>query len=218
MKRLAVIFIGAELLGADLGLYPAAPWAAENLMKLASSNAFETLIYLARWVDSAVPATNFKTGASAPTWGNFTDANIQVLQFSKTLNNQIFGSVQLFHNYIEGTDVTPHMHVVFPTAAVGTASTNVWTLAYSWANIGGVFPASTTISITNSSARSAFQQAILDFGTISGTNKLISSVMCFSITRNGGNAYDIYDDVIDLISFDLHHQVNDVGSKNETSR
>lgn len=218
MKWLAAIFIGAELLGADFGLYPAAPWAAENLMKLASSNAFETLVYPARWVDSAVPATNFKTGASAPTWGNFTDANIQVLQFSKTLNNQVFGSVQLFHNYIEGTAVTPHVHVVFPTAAVDTASTNVWTLAYSWANIGEVFPASTTISITNSAARSAFQQAILSFGSISGTNKTISSIMCFSITRNGNNAHDIYNDVIDLVSFDLHHQVNDVGSKNETSR
>lgn len=67
------------------------------------------------------------------------------------------------------------------------------------------FPASTTISITNSGARSGFQQAILDFGTVSGSGKLISSVMCFSITRNGGNAYDIYDDVIDLVSFDLHH-------------
>lgn len=218
MKKFAAIFVCAELFGADLGFYPAAPWAATNLMNLTSSNALEALIFKPRWVDSAVPATNLKPGASAPTWGNFTDANIQVLQFSKTLNNHVFGSVQLYHNYIEGTDVTPHMHVVFPTAAVATASTNVWTLAYSWANIGGTFPASTTISITNSGARSAFQQAILDFGSISGTNKLISSVMCFSITRNGNNAYDIYDDVIDLVSFDLHHQVNDVGSKNETSR
>lgn len=86
------------------------------------------------------------------------------------------------------------------------------------ANIGDAYPTSTTITITNSGAKVLNESGLLSFGTIAGTGKKVSSTMNIGISRLGSNAYDVYDDVIGLISADIHYKVNSLGSNNETSK
>jgi hypothetical protein len=167
------------------------------------------------WIDSMVPAAGFKLGSSAPTWGNFTDANIQVLTFAKSAADIVYGSLQLNHGYKEGSDIHPHCHVWFPTAAVATASTNVWKLTYSWGSIGSAFPASASVIVTNDGAITQYEHRVINFGAISGTSKTMSSIIAVAIERTGTDAYDIYDDAIGFLGFDVHYQTDSLGSSQE---
>jgi hypothetical protein len=167
------------------------------------------------WKDSMVPASGFKLGASAPTWGNFTDANIQVLQFAKAADNLVHGTVQLNHDYREGTTISPHLHIWFPIAASAATSTNVWLLHYSWGNVTGVFPTSTTVTVTNSGAITQYEHRLIEFPDIVGTSKTVSSIIAVTVQRTGSDGYDVYDDVIGLVGFDVHYRVDTLGSTSE---
>lgn len=174
--------------------------------------------YSEPWVDSMVPAAGFKVGGSAPTWGNFTDANIQTLQFAKGADNVVYGSVQLNHDYKESSDIRAHIHVSYPTAALATADTNVWELRYAWADISETFPTATTVIVTNSGAITQNEHRIISFGSIAGAGMKVSSILAVAIERTGTDAYDVYDDIISFLGFDVHYQVDALGSSAETSK
>lgn len=170
------------------------------------------------WVDSMVPGMAFRLGASAPALDDFTDSDIKVLSYAKDADNLAYATLQLNHNYKEGTDIYPHIHVFYPIAAVSTAETNVWSLSYSWGDIAGVFPASTTVIVTNSGAIAEFEHRIIQFGAIDGTGMNISSVLAVTIQRTGTDDYDVYDDTIGFLGFDVHYQVDALGSTTATSK
>jgi hypothetical protein len=171
------------------------------------------------WVDSMVPGMSFRNGASAPTLGNGPDASIQLLLFAKDADNLAHGTLQLNHNYKEGTDIEPHIHVWFPAYAASGAETNVWSLSYSWGNIStNGFPTPTTVTVTNTGVVQPNEHRVIAFPTISGAGKASSSIEMVTIKRIGTDGHDVYDDNIGFLGFDVHYQVDTSGSSSQWTK
>lgn len=172
------------------------------------------------WVDSMVPGMAFRNGVSAPSLEDGPTADIQILSFAKDADNIVHGTLQLNHNYAEGTDIKPHIHLWFPTDAASTAETNVWQITYMWGNIAtnGFVGSPVTQIITNSGQVYAGEHRVIPFSTITGTGKTISSVLMITVERTGTDGYDVYDDYIGFIGFDVHYQRDTPGSSTEWAK
>ena len=171
------------------------------------------------WVDSMVPAMSFRNGASAPTLGNGPDASIQLLLFAKAADNLVHGTLQLNHDYKEGTDIEPHIHVWFPAYAASTAETNIWSLSYSWGNIStNGLPTATTVTVTNTGVVQPNEHRVIAFPTITGSGKTISSILALTVQRTGTDGHDVYDDNIGLLGFDVHYQKDTEGSASQWTK
>jgi hypothetical protein len=112
---------------------------------------------------------------------------------------------QLPHAWVSNTVVYPHFHKQNHTAG---PNTSVWQFVYSWANIGGVFPASTSVTVTNVDlVGTQFRHRIVTIPAegLSGTGKTFSSVLRWRLSRLGNDAADT-GGAIDLVSSDLHYQ------------
>lgn len=166
------------------------------------------------WDDSQVPGLSFRVGGTAPTLGNFTDANIQCYRFTDAQDDTVYGSIQLSHRYKAGTTLKPHIHIA-PLVA-GTTNT-VWWMYYSITNINSAFPASTLVKITNNlSGVAQYAHKIVSLGDIPNSAGKGSDVMLLTIIRKGTDAEDKDPSDVALLSFDLHFEVDKPGSDNET--
>jgi hypothetical protein len=169
------------------------------------------------WVDSMVPATAFALGASAPSLTAF-NSGPSVYFFDNNQDDLVHFAVQLNHDYIEGTPIYPHVHWA-ETATTGAGTNIVFQLTYQWAGINKAFPATATINVTNSVTSTNFVHKISGFGSITNTSAGISSVLIGTIKRLASSATaDNYDKGIALLGFDVHYQVDSLGSSLETSK
>ena len=64
----------------------------------------------------------------------------------------------------------------------------------------------------------AFQSEIDSFAGIDGTGKTLSSILSIKLSRIGGALADDYDDDALLKEFDIHYEVDTVGSRAESSK
>ena len=163
------------------------------------------------WVDSMVPATATRLGASQPSWINFNSGNQEVLGFNNNQDDAVHFTLQLNHDYRDGTDIRMHVHWT-PTATTGAGDGGVWELEYQWQSIGSVFPASATVTITND-VGSNWQHQMSTFAAIDGTSKGDSSILVCRLRRlASSNAADDYDQDAAFIGVDAHYQVDSIGS------
>jgi hypothetical protein len=141
--------------------------------------------------------------------------------------HEVFFTAQLPHRYEEGSDISPHIHWV-PKGNAGAANRCVrWGLEYTWANPGVTFPAATIIytDATDDSTQTiqgeqlvASRHYISAFSGISGTGKVISSMLVCRLFRNSSHADDGYLQEAGLLEFDFHYAVNSMGSSAEYSK
>lgn len=135
---------------------------------------------------------------------------------SIAITESIAGVAQMSHKYKEGTDITPHIHWVKPTAGTGNV---VWQFRYRWANVGDVFPAwSSWIEATDAVGPSndADRHSIATFGDLDGTDKRISSFLIWQIQRDPTHGSDDYTaDDAKFMEFDIHYQIDTIGSDHE---
>jgi len=134
--------------------------------------------------------------------------------FNKNNTEDVTFYVQLPHSYKEGSSIYPHVHW-FPTTA--NSGNVVWKLEYSWANYTDIIPASTTITATDA-AVAQYRHSIAQFPAIVGTGKLISSMLCCRLYRDGGNASDTYGSDAGILEFDFHYEMNTLGSRQQYSK
>lgn len=172
------------------------------------------------WDDTQVPALAFKTGATAPGFEAFCPSGtLLCYTFAGAgTDDQVYFTVQLPHSYKEGTDIYPHVHWA-ETATTGAGTNVVWGLEYSWANVAGTFGAPSTIYVTNSVSGTNWKHSLSSFPTITGTSKTVSSILVCRMFRNANTATaDDYDQSAACLGFDIHYQIDTLGSKNETSK
>jgi hypothetical protein len=195
-----------------------------NYVNVDSTDSLRMYGTATTWEDLRVDGNMTRVGESAPTFGVFLGGTY-LQWFSKTTDNSVHFSVQMPHAWAEGTDIYPHVHWV-PNSDGAPAAHVVWTLEYTWQNAltGDVFHATSETSgtLTNPSSEvsGAGQHAhyITDLGDISGTGKTISSVLVCRLYRDADNAADDYDDTAGLLYFDIHYQVDALGSKDEYTK
>lgn len=128
---------------------------------------------------------------------------------------QADGSLEILHDYKEGSDITPHLHWMPETADAGDVKVS---LGYRWWDGGGVMPAETVISFTVSASGSALQETRSNFGTISGIGKHIGSRFVFRIFRDPADVADTYTHYVIPLDFGLHYVTDTTGSRGTTSK
>lgn len=160
------------------------------------------------WEDLRVPLTQTRQGALGKPSFDYT--NVGYLFPQNDSDEVLYTIIQMPHAWKQGSDVFPHIH--WKQSANQTV---LFKIDYKWINIDNSVPLEfTTISLD--SIRIPYTSGDIHqisecSNPISGTGKLISSLLLIKIYRDD-NTYT--GDVL-AWDFDLHYQVNSMGSRLE---
>lgn len=189
-----------------------------NYLQLKRSGRIEgyddTTQYHTSWDDLKAPATSLKVGSTAPS----SNTDYGWLEFAHNADAFVFSILQLPHAWKEGSTLKPHVHWMKTTAAAGEVE---WQLEYRWVPIGEVMDAAwTTLSVLTpsvSDGNAQYQHALSAFGEIDGTGKTLSDMLICKITRLGSSysGSSHYEAAAALIEFDIHYEIDSLGSEEE---
>jgi len=156
------------------------------------------------WVDGIVGSSSI--GSRGVATRAFQAGITQELQFS----------VQLPHEWAEGTDISPHIHWVPMDAGTGNVR---WGLEYTWASIDAVFSNTTIITAATltSGSMAVNHHNLTELPNIDATGKTLSSMLLCRIFRQGDHVDDTYAGSAGLLEIDFHYQINRPGSRTEYS-
>jgi hypothetical protein len=125
---------------------------------------------------------------------------------------------QIPHSWAEGTTLKPHLH--WQKTANGTGNV-VWRLQYVWAPIGELNESEVTLTASTTSVSdkdTANVHALTRLGDIPATGKNVSDMLLMKLSRLGSDSLDTYNSSVRLIEFDIHYQVNTIGSRQEFTK
>lgn len=135
----------------------------------------------------------------------------QVLNFPDDKDAMIYFTLQIPHQYKEGSNLSFHLHTVYSSSS--TSSSDSWTFTYAWANVNDSFPTDET-SVTSSTnvnlPVSSNKNSIRPIATLDGTGKKMSSILICSLMRNG--IADAYNGNVYVLSMDFHMEMDKPGS------
>lgn len=159
-----------------------------------------------REAGSATPATIAFNG----------DSRLKCLAFSGTnaTPDEIPSSMEVLHDYKEGTDISFHIHW-YPTNAL--AGNVKWQLRYAWFNRGTVVPAATTVFVTEAASGVAWQEKTSVI-TISGVGMTMGSRLVFSLFRDATDATDTYAYNAAVSDMGVHYQRDSFGSRTQGAK
>jgi hypothetical protein len=171
------------------------------------------------WTDLFVPVNAVKVpAAQAPTWTAYKGTRVLAFSDQSVAGNEerVYFSIQLPHGYKEGSDISPHVHWVGENNA---AENVVWQLSHSWANIHGVFPTETLLTVEAANSTTPDYHNMSEFPDIGGTGKTLSSMLLCELRRNSSNVLDTFagKDAY-LLEFDVHFQMDTLGSQQEFTK
>ncbi len=183
----------------------------------------------AYWDDIRVPVTSTRKGASKmPGFGKILDngsgsQGVFAELFSHSTEEELYFSVQLPHNWKQGSDL--HAHVHWSPVTNGAAGEKVcWGLEYSIQEVHGVFP-STVIAYNDTAALDEDLIADKHYLTeiveidMSGVDSVSPMLVCRvfrDATGTGGT--DSYTNDAALLEFDFHYQIDTIGSRTEYTK
>lgn len=183
------------------------------------------------WDDLRFPAVSFGLGsANDPGFAQYktdgaTSRGVYIYFFDSGTEEELFLAIQLSHKYKFGTDICPHVHFIVPTN--GAAGQFVkWGFEYTLAKIGDTFGNTTTIYTDASSAATATlsgdasliadKHYVAEFPDIDGSGiDDVSTMILARIFRDAGDGDDDYPNDAGLLEFDLHYQIDTIGSRSE---
>lgn len=175
------------------------------------------------WNDIRIGSSSARLGATAPTLSAFLAAgDIKQITFDAAQHDEVHFEVQMPHDWKEGSNIYPHVHWAPATADAGNV---VWQLDYTWASINGTFGASATLTSAATAAGGTAwvhkMSNLLD-GTgknyIVGTGKTISSMLVCRLHRDAGQGDDTLAAAVSLLEFDIHYEIDTIGSRTETAK
>jgi len=165
------------------------------------------------WDDLRFPATavNPPGAVSDP---DFDATNIGWL-FDDGTTETLMMIGQMPHARKPDSDIELHLHWE-PTNT--NTDTVYWQILYKWTNIGSVEQAGwDTLIVKAAGAGTAYHHTLSDFGTIDGTGMNLSSIISMKLSRVGGHSSDGYNADALLKEFDIHYEIDRLGSRNEAS-
>lgn len=173
------------------------------------------------WDDLRIAPNAFQgAGVNDPSFALFRDngvASVGVFtwQFSATLNQDLFFWFQLPHSWKEGTSIHPQVHWAPMTAGAGDVA---WTIEFTIAKAGDVYPTTSQDNIFAAASGVAFEHQVSPFLPISMTGDLISTVVGSRLRRRGANAGDTYAGLAALVQFSLHFELDTPGSRQMSTK
>lgn len=175
------------------------------------------------WLDTNIPALGLGRGASAPDVVSFlSGGNIQGLGFDGlATTEQVFGSFEVAHGYLESSTFYPHIHWMPTTSACGVVKWQL-ELASVVEESGGAFPDTVlNYTIITCATGVAWYAKEVDFVNSNGTEGVEATgikpgtTCLFRLFRNPGDAADTYGADAGLINFGVDFEVHRIG---ETTR
>ncbi len=182
------------------------------------------------WNDLMVfPDATTKGGSNPPEWGTTfkrnaggTSKGVYLWMFAPNQEEELHFTVQIPHDYKEGSDIFPHVHW---TTASGTPSGSnvVWGLEYTLIALGGSFPYTVTILsgsvVPECGAPSGTGQHLISpFGPVNGAGLGISSILVCRLFRAAGDAADTFPNDVGLLGFDIHYEQDTQGSREQWTK
>lgn len=169
-----------------------------------------------KWDDLRFPASGINpAGSAAPP---DIDNILGGLLFSASTEEIVSCLVQLPHSYKAGSTLKPHVHWTKTNTNSGNV---VWQIKYKWAVIGKNIDADWTILsaftpiATIDDPATDIVHMITPLGEILGTDKKISDMLIFQLSRLPENINDTYGSDARLLEFDVHMLSDAVGSTAE---
>lgn len=167
--------------------------------------------------DIRTPVNALKlSGVKPPTWTSYKGGEVLAFSDQALAGNEeiVFFTLQMPHNYKEGTDISIHPHFV---PEDNTGGNVYWLLTYSWANIDAIFPTETTVYIAAACGTTTDAHRVAYFADIDGdpdgVKKLISSMLICKLQRRSSDPLDTYNGKsVYLLEVDVHYQVDSLGS------
>lgn len=176
------------------------------------------------WDDLRIVPGAFQfTGSSDPTLSSWqpggSGAVFRVYKFQK--NNEVFALVQMPHTYKEGTDLLFHIHWTPCNRGVAESGNKVgWKVDYSIANIDGVFGSSLTVDLSHTCSGVDDKHELTSSVVVPGTGLTISHIAILRIYRSDTGADDTWAGTLAaqspaILEFDIHFQIDTMGSRQE---
>jgi len=165
-----------------------------------------------KWDDLRVFAQSTKQNplTSKPDFGSFVGGLLTYL-FDPSDKETVHFSIQLPHGYKLGTDLYPHVHWC-PTNT--NTDEVIWNLEYSIAEISGTFASTSALTASATPGGTAYEHILTSFNTIDGSSLTeLSVILICALSRDG--ASDSYDADVGFLEFDIHYQIDSVGSEKE---
>ena len=128
-----------------------------------------------------VPFLTARIGASIPTLTTF---NGSTKQYTFAINNEVFGTGEVTHKYINGGNLMPHIH--WATNGVDTTDRYVkWEMEYSYANMSSAFSTPTIITVEAKIPANtpSLTHYMTDLPQIVGTNITVGDYICWRVRR-----------------------------------
>jgi hypothetical protein len=177
------------------------------------------------WDDLRIVPGAFEfAGASDPTLSNWqpggAGTTFKVWKFLE--NDEVFFTCQLPHTYKQGTDIKAHLHWTPCDRGAAESGNDVdWRLDYTWANVDGTFGSSSTIAMLDTCDGTDDKHQMTTTVTISGTGKEVSSMLVCRLYRDPVN--DTWASILvaespALLEFDLHFEIDTMGSRTELTK
>jgi len=177
------------------------------------------------WNDLMVfPDATTKGGSNPPEWGTTfmrnaggTSKGVYLWMFAPNQEEELHFTVQIPHNYKEGTDLQPHVHWTTATG-IPSGSNVVWGLEYTVISVAESFPftqvqyATSLIPACNPPVATG-QHLISEFAGISGAGLRISSIIVCRLFRATDHASDTFTNDVGFLGFDLHYEQDTQGSR-----
>lgn len=178
------------------------------------------------WDDVTVPLlSSNSSGASAPSLARFqrdlagTSQGVYTFQFSATVENELFGSIQMPHRWKLGSAISPHLHWS-PGASTNPGAVR-WGLEYTIASaVAGAnidYPVTVLNEVDQAAGGVANRHQIAEFTDIVMTGQRASCVILFRLYRAATHANDTFTAVAHGLSFDIHFQADSGGGSSEYS-
>lgn len=175
-----------------------------------------------RWDDLRVTLDKGSNAATLDYFSGSSGPQIWYFRNNEGVESMSF-TVQLPHNWKEGTTIYPHIHWTPKNSGSGNVQ---WNLEYSWANYDSVspevFPAITTSTVVANGPFTANTHLITPLTTgntgLDATGKKISSILICRIWRNSSSAADTYNANAGLLFLDFHYQIDGTGSRQQFTK
>ncbi len=168
-----------------------------------------------RWNDIVIPGLTVKTvGASQPTltaWNEF-----QLYGFS--IGDEAWFQIEMDHSWKIGSDLKAHAHVLLPSAP--TAGDDIeFNLEYTFIDVNESYVSTSNVNIfiddlaVTDVDKHLYMTAAAD---ISGAGHTLSSILlCHLVRTTRGTDYS--GDIL-LMSFDIHYELDTVGSSTDSAK
>lgn len=166
------------------------------------------------WDDLVMPGINLKAGTVAPTLANYGGSSVvQLYGFAGSgTNDEALMQFQLPHAWKEGSDsVYFHLHLC-PSTTPTAADTSVWFVNWFWSNIGSTQGSEGVDSVIVPMGTTQWEHLIAPFKGFPGAGKTISSIITMRIQRRADHAKDTYTQPVQLMSADIHYEIDALGS------